>query len=86
MMGYVSRIFKSYDALEKRQLAGDLGLGLIVGTIICLGLHLWGLEGGLYGVPYSALYGLAIMGGTTLLSASFRLVPDADRKADDGQV
>jgi uncharacterized membrane protein YoaK (UPF0700 family) len=82
-MGYANRIFKSYDALEKRQLAGDLGLGLIVGAIICLGLHLWGLEGSLWGVSYPVLYGLAIMGGATLLSASFRLVPDIDKEVND---
>jgi len=84
-MGYANRVFKSYDALEKRRLAGDLGLGLIVGAIVCLGLHLWGLEGSLWGVPYPLLYGLAIMGGTTLLSAPYRLVPDVDRGVDDEQ-
>jgi len=83
VIGYVNRIFKSYDALEKRQIAGDLGVGLIVGAIICLGLHLWELQGSLWGVSYPVLYGLAIMGGTTLLSASFRLVPDIDHVDDE---
>jgi len=81
-MGYADRIFESYDALEKRKLAGDLGLGLIAGTIVCLGLHLWGLEGSLWGMPYPVLYGLAIMGGTTLLSAPFRLVPDVNKEVN----
>ena len=73
---YSSRIFKSYDELESRKLVGDLGVGLVCGTIVCLGLHLWGLEGALWGVPYPVLYGLALAAGTTLLSASLRLVPD----------
>ena len=81
-MGYADRIFESYDALEKRKLAGDFGLGLIVGTTVCLGLHLWGLEGSLWGMPYPVLYGLAIMGGATLLSASFRLVPDVNKEVN----
>jgi len=53
-------------------------VGLIVGSVVCVGLHFYGLTGRFYGVPYIILYGTAVGIGATLLSSSLRIAPNKE--------
>jgi len=54
----ISKAFTTYDKLENRQLVGDLGVGMAIGGLICLGLHIGGITGSIWNVPFPVIYGV----------------------------